>query len=75
MKSISPLLLVNKDNPEEKEYLKYVTAQIKKGVFLFKVREREIELARKLEVDILKNFIIKNSGEFAISIKNIYIEG
>lgn len=47
---------------------------INNDVFLYALTEEELDGAQKHNVDIMKNFIVKNVGQFPISIKNIYIE-
>ncbi|KAL4480816.1 hypothetical protein ABPG72_001685 [Tetrahymena utriculariae] len=79
IKNMSPLLFSqlqsqkNKSDDEIK-YRQFIQDNINNDVFLYTLTQEELDGAQKHKVDNMKNFVIKNVGQFPISIKNIFIE-
>ncbi|KAL4463454.1 hypothetical protein ABPG73_016417 [Tetrahymena malaccensis] len=79
IKNMSPLLfsqLQSQKNKSEDEikYRQFIQDNIDNDVFLYTLTQEELDGAQKHKVDNMKNFIIKNVGQYPISIKNIFIE-
>ncbi|EAR87678.3 transmembrane protein, putative (macronuclear) [Tetrahymena thermophila SB210] len=79
IKNMSPLLFSqlqsqkNKSDDEIK-YREFIQDNINNDVFLYALTQEELDGAQKHKVDSMKNFVIKNIGQYPISIKNIFIE-